>query len=91
MCIRDSYKSRAKTVIECSTSFKFSKVRDGEEGADDEEGGNIEKYGKDQPESPVPENFHANEEQSELVDKMAKLHNSLDMRAISLYLSLIHI
>ncbi|AHY76741.1 ADI_G0049340.mRNA.1.CDS.1 [Saccharomyces cerevisiae] len=79
------YRNRAKTVIGCSTSYKFSKVRDGEEGADDEEGGNIEKYGKDQPESPVPEKFHANEEQSELVDKMAQLHNSLDMRAISLY------
>ncbi|EJS44110.1 ngl2p [Saccharomyces arboricola H-6] len=79
------YKDRAKTVIECSTSFKFSKVRDGEEGADDEEGGNIEKFGKDQPESPVPEKFHANEEQIELTDKMAQLHNSLDMRAVSLY------
>ncbi|CAI4048906.1 hypothetical protein SKDZ_13G4120 [Saccharomyces kudriavzevii ZP591] len=79
------YKSRAKTVIECSTSFKFSKVRDGEEGADDEEGGNIEKFGKDQPESPVPENFHANDEQIEIVDDMVQLHNSLDMRAISLY------
>ncbi|CCH59132.1 hypothetical protein TBLA_0B02900 [Henningerozyma blattae CBS 6284] len=78
------YSGRSKTVIECSTSFKFSKKRDGEEG-DDEEGGNIEKFGKDQPQHPVPDDYQANDEQKLLVTKMQELHNSLDMRAISLY------
>lgn len=79
-----TYSGRAKTVLECSTSFKFSKLRDGEEG-DEEEGGNIEKFGKDQPQHPVPDSFIANDEQLELSKRMEKLHNSLDMRAISLY------
>ncbi|QLL34645.1 hypothetical protein HG536_0H00190 [Torulaspora globosa] len=79
------YKGRARTVIECSTSYTFSKLRNGEEEADDEEGGNIEKFGKDQPQTPVPETFTANAEQSRLVHEMQSLHNSLDMRAISLY------
>lgn len=79
------YKARAKTVIECSTSYTFSKLRNGEEDADDEEGGNIEKFGKDQPQTPVPQAFSANTEQTQLVNDMQSLHNSLDMRAISLY------
>ncbi|SMN22025.1 similar to Saccharomyces cerevisiae YMR285C NGL2 Protein involved in 5.8S rRNA processing [Maudiozyma saulgeensis] len=79
------YAGRAKTVIECSTSYKFSKLREGESGADEEEGGNIEKFGKDQPQTPVPAAFDATPEQSGLVKKMEELHNSLDMRAISLY------
>lgn len=79
-----TYKGRAKTVIECSTSYTFSKARDGEE-CDDEEGGNIEKFGDGQPEHPVPEKFSATEEQKGLVESMASLHNSLDMRGISIY------
>ncbi|SCU97196.1 LADA_0H05006g1_1 [Lachancea dasiensis] len=79
-----SYTGRAKTVIECSTSYTFSKARDGEE-CDNEDGGNIEKYGDDQPETPVPETFEATAAQAELVNRMAALHNSLNMRAISLY------
>ncbi|CCF60807.1 hypothetical protein KAFR_0L01960 [Kazachstania africana CBS 2517] len=79
------YSNRAKTVIECSTSYTFSKSRDGEEDAEDEEGGNIEKFGKDQPATPVPSFFDASSEQQSLVANMEKLHNSLDMRAISLY------
>jgi len=78
------YTGRAKTVIECSTSFKFSKLREGESDTE-EEGGNIEKFGKDQPQTPVPSSFDATPEQSELVKNMEQLHNSLDMRAISLY------
>ncbi|KAL3228541.1 RNA exonuclease NGL2 [Nakaseomyces bracarensis] len=79
------YDNRCKTVIECSTSFKFSKKRESGEDAEDEEGGNIEKFGKDQPETPVPDSFHATPEQTQIVEKMEALHNSLDMRAISLY------
>lgn len=79
------YTGRAKTVIECSTSYTFSKLRNGEEDAEDEEGGNIEKFGKDQPQTPVPETFDATPEQQKLVEEMQELHNSIDMRAISLY------
>lgn len=80
-----SYSNRAKTVIECSTSYKFSKLREGGSDAEEEEGGNIEKFGKDQPQTPVPTSFNPTEEQADLVKEMAKLHNTLDMRAISLY------
>ncbi|SSD59788.1 related to RNA exonuclease NGL2 [Saccharomycodes ludwigii] len=74
---------RMKTVIECSLSFKFSKKRDGDDG-DDEEDGNIE-LSKDQPQSPVPSDYQATEEQYELCQRLQKVHNSLNMRAISLY------
>ncbi|CAL9732005.1 RNA exonuclease Ngl2p [Monosporozyma unispora] len=80
-----TYEDRAKTVIGCSTSFKFSKKRDGESDLDDEEGGNIEKFGKDQPQSPVPKSFTPTEEQATMVQKIESLHNALNMRAISLY------
>lgn len=83
-CKPIEFKERAKTVIECSTSYTFSKLREGE-NVEDEEGGNIEKFGKGQPETPVPQKFEANEEQRNLVEKMEKLQNSLDMRAISIY------
>lgn len=79
-----SYTGRAKTVLECSTSYAFSKLRDGEEGQD-EEGGNIEKFGTNQPETPVPDIYHATEDQIKLCNEMKELHNSIDMRAISLY------
>lgn len=81
------YNGRAETVISCSTSYKFSKLRDGdvEETVDEEEGGNIEKFGKDQPQDPVPQVFDASDEQKALVLKMASLHNTLPFRAISLY------
>ncbi|CCK72433.1 RNA exonuclease KNAG_0K00650 [Huiozyma naganishii CBS 8797] len=82
-----SYSGRARTVIECSTSYTFSKQRDGEDAAADEEeeGGNIEIFGKDQPHHPVPATFEPNAEQCALVHQMETLHNSLDMRAVSLY------
>lgn len=80
------YNKRAKTVIECSTSYTFSKMRDGEEDdAEEEEGGNIEKFGTDQPAHPVPQSYEAKDHERELVKQMQSLHNSLDMRAISLY------
>ncbi|ONH67553.1 RNA exonuclease NGL2 [Cyberlindnera fabianii] len=78
------YEGRARTVIECSTSFTFSKLREGIED-EDEEGGNIEKFGENQPKHPVPESFTPTEEQSKLVTQMEDLHNNLDVRAISLY------
>ncbi|SCU86645.1 LAFA_0E02168g1_1 [Lachancea sp. 'fantastica'] len=85
MCSKPvDYKGRARTVIECSTSYTFSKARDGEE-CGDEEGGNIEKFGDGQPEHPVPSEFHANDEQKKLVEDMESLHNSIDMRATSIY------
>jgi RNA exonuclease NGL2 len=78
------YYGRCKRVIECSTSFTFSKLREGIED-EEEEGGNIEKFGENQPKDPVPEDFTPTDEQSQLVIQMEQLHNSLPMRAISLY------
>jgi RNA exonuclease NGL2 len=78
------YTDRCKTVIECSSSYQFSKLREGIED-DDEEGGNIEKFGENQPKSPTPESFIPTEEQALLVKEMENLHNSLPMRATSLY------
>lgn len=80
------YDERCKRVIECSTSFQYSKLREGVDDEDnDEEGGNIEKFGENQPKDPVPDEFVATEEQQQLVVKMQNLHNNLPMRAISLY------
>lgn len=77
------YDERCRTVIECSTSFTYSSRRDGG-GGEDEEGGNIEKFG-DQPTDPVPDQFNATEEQVQLVQDMEDLHNSLPLRATSMY------
>lgn len=84
------YNSRGKIVLSCSLSFQYSKNRGlkdvpVDEDESEEEGGNIEKFGKDQPRDPVPDEFDPTEEQLELVTKMEKLHNELEMRAISLY------
>jgi RNA exonuclease NGL2 len=78
------YDNRCKKVISCSTAYKYSSLREGG-SAEDEEGGNIEKFGENQPKDPVPEDFQPNEEQKLLVKKIAKLHNELSLRAISLY------
>ncbi|GME81473.1 unnamed protein product [Ambrosiozyma monospora] len=78
------YDGRCKTVISCSTSFTYSSLREGGSG-EEEEGGNIEKFGENQPKDPVPESFQATEEQLKLVQDMQDLHNSLPLRAISLY------
>lgn len=78
------YDTRCKTVIECSTSFQYSKLREGLED-EDEDGGNIEKFGENQPQHPVPESFTPTEEQAQIVKDMEDLHNSQPMRAISLY------
>lgn len=80
-----TYTERAKTVISCSLSFQYSKNRGIKDGEEEEEGGNIEKFGKDQPKDPVPKSFTATSEQLQLVNKIQQLHNNLDMRAISLY------
>lgn len=79
-----TYDDRCKRVISCATSFQFSKSRDGG-STEDEEGGNIEKHGENQPKDPVPDSFVATKEQLQLVDKMQALHNSLSARAVSLY------
>lgn len=84
------YDDRCKKVISCSTSFQFSSLRKGE-SSEEEEGGNIEKYGENQPKDPVPESFVATEEQALLVQEIENLHNELPLRAISLYSVAYHI
>lgn len=71
-------------VIACSTSFQFSSLRNGGSG-EEEEGGNVEKFGENQPKDPVPESYVATEEQQLMVKQIEQLHNDLPLRAISLY------
>lgn len=78
------YDNRCMKVISCSTSFQFSNLRNGGSG-EEEEGGNIEKFGENQPKDPVPNEFIATEEQKLLVKDIEQLHNKLPLRAISLY------
>lgn len=78
------YDARCERVISCSTSFQYSALREGGSG-EEEEGGNIEKFGENQPKDPVPETFTATEEQQLLVREIQDLHNQLPLRAISLY------
>ena len=78
------YDNRCKRVISCSTSFQYSTRREGGSG-EEEEGGNVEKFGENQPKDPVPESFEATKEQELLVERIEKLHNSQPLRAISLY------
>jgi RNA exonuclease NGL2 len=78
------YDSRCERVISCSTSFQYSTKREGGSG-EDEEGGNIEKFGEDQPKDPVPDTFKATDDQKLIVQQMEDLHNELPLRAISLY------
>ncbi|ODQ78089.1 hypothetical protein BABINDRAFT_172525 [Babjeviella inositovora NRRL Y-12698] len=88
------YDERCRRVVECSTSYIYSKNRgavenensngDEDEENEEEPGGNVEKFG-DQPKDPVPESFTPTPEQSLLVQQITDLHNALDMRVISLY------
>lgn len=78
------YDDRCMRVISCSTSFQFSSLRNGGSG-EEEEGGNVEKFGENQPKDPVPETFIATEEQELMVKEIERLHNELPLRAISLY------
>lgn len=78
------YDERCMKVISCSTSYKYSSLREGG-SAEDEEGGNIEKHGENQPKDPVPDDFTPTEEQLHLVKSMEKLHNEFPYRAISMY------
>ncbi|ODQ44410.1 hypothetical protein PICMEDRAFT_18319 [Pichia membranifaciens NRRL Y-2026] len=78
------YNDRCMRVIACSTSFQFSSLRNGGSG-EEEEGGNVEKFGENQPKDPVPESYVATEEQQLMVKQIEQLHNDLPLRAISLY------
>lgn len=79
-----TYDARCLRVISCSTSYTFSKRREGDSG-EEEEGGNVEKFGENQPKDPVPESFEASPEQIEMVKSLENLHNELPLRAVSLY------
>ncbi|KAG0680799.1 hypothetical protein C6P40_003953 [Pichia californica] len=78
------YDDRCMRVISCSTSFQYSDLRNGGSG-EKEEGGNVEKFGENQPKDPVPAEYIATEEQQLLVKDIEELHNRLPFRAISLY------
>ncbi|KAG7194495.1 uncharacterized protein KQ657_004710 [Scheffersomyces spartinae] len=84
-------KNRGKTSNE-SIEGGITHVEDPEDpefGSDNNDDDNVhdEKHYEGQPKDPVPESFEASEEQLELVQKIQDVHNSLDMRAISVYAS----
>ncbi|ODV63086.1 RNA exonuclease ASCRUDRAFT_79656 [Ascoidea rubescens DSM 1968] len=80
LCKKDS---KARNIISCATSFEYSSKRGSGESESKEE--NVEYSGENQPKDTDPEFFEATEEQNKLVDDMLSLHNSLPVRAISLY------
>ncbi|AMD20290.1 HDL454Wp [Eremothecium sinecaudum] len=73
-----AYHGRARTVITCSAGYNFSQSID--EGSDEEN-----KEEEKQPATPTPEYYNGTEREFSLVSEMEKLHNSIDLRAISLY------
>lgn len=78
------YDDRAAQVLAVSTSFQYSHLRG--TGVEEDREENIELVGENQPKSPVPPpDFIITPEQQDLLDQILALHNSLDMRAISLY------
>ncbi|OWB56599.1 hypothetical protein B5S28_g2506 [[Candida] boidinii] len=88
------YDNRCKTVICCSTSYKYKSAGDEEDKEEVEQQNDTDEAGlesasnkatEQQPLDPVPKSFVPTTEQLELVTKMENLHNSLDSRAISLY------
>lgn len=86
------YAGRAKKVIECSTSYTFSKKRNGEVEENDKELNNehlkIHDEGFDlinQPKDMVPDSFTPTQEQAQLVNRLQEMHNKLPMIATSLY------
>lgn len=99
---------RPKAIIECSTSYQYSKRRNGElvpdmdsSSSNEDEGISVRasKHRKhaeeeDEEEEPIPENqpteprpytFDATPEQSAMVQKIVNLHNTVPLKAVSLY------
>lgn len=83
---------RSKAIIECSTSYHYSKRRNGElsenstpsstsEEDDDEE----EPVSNEQPTDPRPSTYNATPEQTAMVQRIISLHNRIPLKAISLY------
>lgn len=83
---------RPKAIIECSTSYQYSKRRNGElsnkSDSSDSEGNNDDEEDSipdNQPTEPRPYTYVATPEQSTLVQKLLDLHNRVPLKAVSLY------
>ncbi|CCC68111.1 hypothetical protein NCAS_0B00270 [Naumovozyma castellii] len=82
------YHDEMRTVIECSTSYTYSKKRNGDMDVNEKEQSDSEEdeeFIKKQPTDPRPAFFQPTKEQAALVNTIQQLHNSLPFRAISLY------
>lgn len=90
-----TYTNRAKNVLGRSLAHKWQKNEKEEECGDNDENKDEDKEvnqendedqsDSDEEDSPVPSNFKFSTEILEKIDDLEKLHNDLDMRAISLY------
>ncbi|CAI5760495.1 unnamed protein product [Candida verbasci] len=78
-----TYENQMKNVLGCSLTYKYSKERSMED--EDEEDEAFENERKNNPDDPEPSNFHASPEQDQIMQKLQDAHNSLNLRAISLY------
>lgn len=82
--------TRSKAIIECSASYHYSKRRNGElsetstpsSSEEDEDG---EPTPADQPTDPRPHSYNATPQQQEIVQKIINLHNTIPLKAVSLY------
>ncbi|KAG0654080.1 hypothetical protein C6P45_003541 [Maudiozyma exigua] len=84
-----NFTNEQEAVIETSVSYKYSKRRNGtpenesDSDSDREESGEFDM--DTNPTDPRPTEFYATEEQQYLVKSLQDLHNSLDLKATSLY------
>ncbi|QHS75171.1 3'-5' poly(A) RNA exonuclease [Saccharomyces paradoxus] len=77
-----------RAMVECSLAYQYSKKRNGEESDQDDEECDEKSRGEghsDQPQNPKPKSFAATKEEKALVNQLVALHNSLNVRGISLY------
>jgi len=87
-----NFKGRQRAILECSATYRYSKRRNGalQHESDDESDENVDDEEEDciiqlNPTDSRPEIFDANDEQRRSVDELESIHNSLDIKATSLY------
>lgn len=81
------YTADSRTLIECSTAYTFSRRRNGEDDYDNDEEETDEENEimKCNPKDPRPSIFNPTVQEENLVRSLEILHNSIDLKATSLY------
>ncbi|EGW30524.1 end processing RNAse Ngl2p [Spathaspora passalidarum NRRL Y-27907] len=78
------YSGQAKNVLGCSLTYTYSQVRSLEKNEVDENDG-LDDEQRENPTDPEPEVFMPTPDQDQLLLQMQNAHNTLKVRAISLY------